>query len=366
MKGVFFVLQVVKIGKINNNEHYNKHSFMTREEYLLKTGIKNQEEAKSRLWHLNCLFAFFVTLLVIKSGIKELDENTHLLLFAVYAGLLMFFWAYCVKIIRLTRNVTRAKSYWLFVLAPISWLWFYSEITRPLKIIVGEIEPPDKFPTKEDRSIARESVNKWFWKWFKIVAVVFVVLAGFSVVWVMVGSQNKPTETDLMSSMKTIPLQENSGYHYVSSDAGFEINFPTKPTREEDVQNTGDDRGEATVITYQSVKDNNSYFVFFYQFTNPAVDENSSDYNVKSGLEGSINSMLNSIKDASLTNSSFTSFQDHQALSYTLSFENESIEGLMFMNGKYIYNIAIDYDVNNVTPEPSLQKFLSSFKFRIP
>lgn len=337
---------------------------MTKEEYLSKTGIRNEEEARARLMHLRILFAVvFTSMIIVQGGEDLIDENTYLLFGLGYLCLLIFFVVYCVKVIKLTRDVTSANAFWSIIFAPISWFWFYPEITKPLKIIIGEMEPPEKLPTKEERSAIREGANKRFWKTIKIVIGFCAALLVLGVIWAVIDSQDKST-LNQANSTENIQTQEEVAYHYVSSDAGFEIDFPTQPKREEVTEELGDELGSVTMLTYQSVKENNSYFVFFYKYSNPAVGENSPDYDIRAGLEGVMNGMVNGIEGATLTDSNFTNFQGHQAIDYKISAEGEDIEGIIFMNGKHLYNVAVDY-VSTELPKPSFLEFLRSFKFRI-
>ncbi len=336
---------------------------MTRDEYQAKTGIKNVEDARSRLTHLRVLFTVVLaTLLLVQGGAEAMSEDTYGLLVIIYIGLLVYFVVYCVKTIKLTKDVTSANAFWSIVFAPISWFWFYPEITKPLKVIVGELPVPDKLPiqlSSEEAKQAREASNKRFWKIVKIGVAVFAVLFGIAMI-AMVNSQNNnspsASNTNSAAAPTIAPTQKELGYHYVSTDSGFEADFPVAPTREEGK----DSNDDGTYVTYEANKNDSLYYVFYYSFVSPAVDENNQEYNVKSGLEGSLNGMANGIDGAKITSSNFTTFLGHQALNFTIDANPKTIEGVLFFNGVHLYMVVVEYPTAS-TQKPNLDAFKDSF-----
>lgn len=199
----------------------------------------------------------------------------------------------------------------------------------------------------------------------KIVLASLAALVAVIVIVLVISSQKKSTIETVTTTPNT-PLVSSttseSGYHFVSVAEGFEMDFPNQPERDESEQKLDEEGVTIKTVNYRSVLDNNSYFVSFFQFTDPDVNERDPDYDVKAALDGGIHGMLNRLQGATLTSSTFTDFQGHQAMRYNVSLEDELIEGIMFMNGRYLYNVVIDYDPQS-DPMPSLDKFLSGFAF---
>ena len=138
---------------------------MTQEEYRARTLIQTPEEAKTRLVHLQELFfAVFGARIFISLSVGFVTLDVYRFLLLAHVTLIVYFVIYCMKVIKLTRDVTRADLVWSILFAPISWLWFYPEITKPLRIILGELPPPDKLPTREERAALRKAVNGNYWK----------------------------------------------------------------------------------------------------------------------------------------------------------------------------------------------------------
>lgn len=337
---------------------------MTREEYLAKTQIKSVHEARSRLTHLRILFAVvFVFIILIRGGAGQIDQDTYFLIWVGYIGLLIYFVVYCVKVIKLTNHVTQTNAFWSIIFAPISWFWFYPEITKPLKIIIGEIEPPEKLPihhTSEEAKKRREASDKKFWKMIKIVIVSFAVIFGLIIAFIVIDSRaNKGTASNTTTG--SIPqVQKELGYHYVSSDSGFEVDFPNAPTREANAIKS-DDGSSNPYITYQGDKGDSLYYVVYYSFGNSAVDENKPKYNVKSGLEGSLNGFANGITGAKITSSSFSYFVGHQSLDFIIDADPKTIEGTIFFNGTHLYMVAVEYP-KTTSQKPNLEDFKNGFK----
>ena len=155
---------------------------MTREEYQSHTGIKSAEEARQ---HMVNLRVFFVSVFVTMVGLRMFahtialaNHSLYLFLWLAYVVLLVCFVAYCVKVTNLTRDVTEASPALSILFAPISWIWFYPALLRPLKIIMGEIEPPASLRPPADR-VEIAKANRKFWKKFLIATT--LILAVFMV-----------------------------------------------------------------------------------------------------------------------------------------------------------------------------------------
>lgn len=153
---------------------------MTREEYQAETDITSPEEAQALLSKLQWLFiGVFGFRLCIYAIEKNIYPSSLLFLLLCDVALVIYFVVFCLKVIRLTRTVTKANVFWSIFLAPISWAWFYPEITKPLKIIIGELPPPEKIQTMEERKAMRKAINTNYWKTLLIaigIAALFAVI----------------------------------------------------------------------------------------------------------------------------------------------------------------------------------------------
>lgn len=336
---------------------------MTKEEYLAATDIKSTKEAQKLLIDIQFLFvSVFVSLIIIKSLIGRINDGIYGLLSLVYLGLLVFFVTECMRVIKLTRLVTKAQAFWSVFFAPFSWFWFYPALTRPLKIILGKIAPPEKLPvhrTDEELKKIRKVADKKYWKTFAIVTAIFVILLGAVFVWMMVGVH----DYQKISSDKVNDLsQKELGYHYTSIDSGFEADFPTAPTRQEHREGMPGELG-TNYVTYEADKGDSIYYVMHYSFDDPGIDEKSPTYNVKSGLEGSVNGMVNGIKGSKLISSNFSFFLGHQAIDFAVDSNQKTVEGTFFFYGRDAYFVAVEYS-NGASSKPDLEGFKSSFKLR--
>lgn len=156
---------------------------MTKEEYLAKTQIQSIEEAKTYLLRLRI---FFISVFISMFLVKVFSD-----LFALYLVLLICFVIYCVKLRRLTKDVATTSAIWSVLFAPLSWIWFYPELTRPLRIIVGEIQPPEAISTIQDKQAITTAANKRFWGTIKTVVIVCALVLAIPVLVAYINSPNK-------------------------------------------------------------------------------------------------------------------------------------------------------------------------------
>lgn len=156
---------------------------MTKEEYMARTNIKSVDEAAGYLTRLKILFiSVAVGMVVTRAGTESIDANIYSAIWFAYIALLVYFVYFCVKVIKAEKiaNTSAALS---IIFAPISWIWFYPGITEPLKIIIGEKQPPHSLPAElshEEREKRKKAADKAFWHKFKIVigisfGVVFII-----------------------------------------------------------------------------------------------------------------------------------------------------------------------------------------------
>lgn len=150
---------------------------VTREEYQRHTEITSPDEARDYLWKLKisfCLVFIFMIVVQVMNFMGNTNEIFTMMIWLYILSIVMFV-TYCSRVIRLTKKVNRADVIIGLVFAPISWIWFYPELVKPLKIILGELEPPEvlelrKFPSPE---VAR-AANIRFWGKFVLISLSLV------------------------------------------------------------------------------------------------------------------------------------------------------------------------------------------------
>ena len=142
----------------------------TAGEYLAKTDIKSKDEARRYLNQLKALFW------IIFLGIFVLGESDILAI--LYFGLFVYFIVFCLKLLN-AEKLSKANAFWCIFFAPISWLHLYPLMANPLKIILGEKQPPIHLSNKEREQKATEFHKKiWreFWMALKIVIGILTVI----------------------------------------------------------------------------------------------------------------------------------------------------------------------------------------------
>lgn len=132
---------------------------MTKEEYLRATAYASPEEAKKDLSFIRVLFPLaFVLILFSNIGSTLVSLGYEVLgvfiLFG-YLGFLVFFVLRCREIIEKTKKVTKAQLFFSIILAPVSWIWFYPQLSEPLEIIVGSRMPPTTDVAGEQQARAK-------------------------------------------------------------------------------------------------------------------------------------------------------------------------------------------------------------------
>jgi len=162
---------------IITNESSSKDVSKILKDYLSKTEIKNAQEARALLSQTRIWFwSFFLGSCLLRYIGATSDDDTFTIFLIIYFVLLVLFVRYCMRIIKLTAKVSKADAVWSIFLAPVSWLWFYPDLVRPLKIIIGEIQPPTHFQSQQEKSSAEKERNIQFYKTIKQV-VIFSALA---------------------------------------------------------------------------------------------------------------------------------------------------------------------------------------------
>ncbi len=139
----------------------------TAEEYLTKTDIKNTEEAKKYLRQLKALFWLVFLSIIIIRGLGESESELAAILYIPYLGLMIYFIYFCVKVLKIEK-LPKINALWCILFAPISYLYLYPLMADPLKIILGEKQPPAHLNDTERKQKNIEA-NKKFWRTFWII-----------------------------------------------------------------------------------------------------------------------------------------------------------------------------------------------------
>jgi hypothetical protein len=166
------------ISKIDNT----KTTTETAEEYLLKTNVKDREQAREMLARLKLLFWVVGIFLFIINILNELvfvtGSELYYLIVVPYAALVIYFIYYCTKVLTAIKK-PRANATWCFIFAPIGWFYLYPMMTKPLKIILGELPVPNEAEESEKKRKSENSIKKFrkrFWIVTAILLLLFILL----------------------------------------------------------------------------------------------------------------------------------------------------------------------------------------------
>ena len=93
------------------------------------------------------------------------------------------------------------------------------------------------------------------------------------------------------------------------------------------------------------------------------MDESKKGFDVKGGLEGLLNGMLN-VKELNLKliSSEFTTFNEKQALRYQVEDGDNRIDGIITMKERLAYHIILGQTISSYK-ETETDNFFGSFKF---
>jgi hypothetical protein len=148
---------------------------MTKEEYRARTKLTSVDEAHSLLNRTRIIFAVEALATVLMQLSRY--ETSYPTYAIIWFALTIFFVIHCVVVIKKTREVTRAWAPWSVILAPISWIWFYPELVKPLKIVLGTEPVPDVIRPRLTAE-NRKNINQKFWRNLLIIFVIsFVVVS---------------------------------------------------------------------------------------------------------------------------------------------------------------------------------------------
>lgn len=142
---------------------------MTKEEYLRMTNIASEEEAHKMLRNVNgaflaiVFFSYVVPLVVFYiwdvqfSGVLQIANIIFWVIFTYYC------WT-----VKKAQKISKVSALFAWFFAPLSWIWFYPQLTEPLRIIIGEKQPPtitvdqfmEEFHRKPDAKASNTRVVK--------------------------------------------------------------------------------------------------------------------------------------------------------------------------------------------------------------
>jgi hypothetical protein len=328
---------------------------MTVNEYMAHTNIKSVEEAQEYLTTLRILFIVVAIAMVGVRGLAELNEQFEFL-YLPYLILLIFFVFYCVKVVK-AEKISRAHAGFSILFAPLSWIWFYPEITEPLKIITGKLLPPSSLPSREKEKQQYQERNKKFWRRFVYIVIIVLVLIGGSLVAAYFLEPEKKSATGLENS----PITIENEYSFTSEDGSFTMKFPTKPSYELSA-NVLQDVGNVKTITYSSKIDDKEYLLNVFEYEDTRINENSKYFDVDRALEGALEAMLNSRNDTVLFLKEEGMISGKKALQYQIKIGQERLDGFLFFKENRLFSIAINYPISS-TENLTIDRFIDSFKF---
>jgi len=165
---------------------------MTRKEYAEHVGLSEQEAQK----YLDFLPILTWVLILVGAAIKlsmyilPLDFLQNILAitaFVCFDVLLVYWVIYCIKILRKTTR-SGFNMFFGFLFFPIGLLWFYPYLVRPLKIVVGKIEPPEELPTSSDSKASNKRVWRSVFKTMGLAVLITAVLMTVMVIVIMIQS----------------------------------------------------------------------------------------------------------------------------------------------------------------------------------
>jgi len=328
----------------------NNQEKLSVEEYQSSTGIQNKEEAKKYLKTLRMLFwltGSLFLLINITSGSNNFAVlMLTTLLILVFIPVFSFHWMYCLKVLRATRLAT-TSLFLLFFFAPLSWIFFYPELTKPLKIILGEIPPPSNLPKKKYSQ--KESPKKEKRYLLLIFFTVFITLSFFFSLLFFIGTLSE-SENLIGQLNHTETVQEWN----------FQANFPGQPVYDKETLNS-DIYGDINSIIYASENNLANYFIFISKPIN-IEDVITSDTEKLNAINKGRESLATSILNGKIIEVIEYNYFNDIGLKYKISGEKEIIEALDFFHEGNLFTLMVHYSIGN-TPDPTFEDFIKGFKF---
>lgn len=181
------------------------HKINRKDQKTRDLALITKADAKKYLIRLKILFwAVFLSIGVIRA-LGESKNELAAILFFPYLGLVIYFIIFCVKILK-AEKLSKANALWCVIFAPISWLYFYPLITNPLKIILGEKEPPAVLSKEQVAENTKKSR-----RYIKIALIVFAVVCFILIAALLIfynsGNSPSPTSSPPSAPSRIIPLK---------------------------------------------------------------------------------------------------------------------------------------------------------------
>lgn len=332
---------------------------LTRDEYRAQTGIASADEARQYLGRLKGLFGFiFVYLVAINVAQTVADEEFLIGFSLVYLGCLVAFVTYCWKVIRLTKKVTQANILFSILFAPISWIWFYAELVKPLKIIAGEMEPPEALPVRNSRF--NNALNA---AWQDKKKKPFMIAAGILLLLMLgAGAMFLFTSPD--------DFRRNQAYDYsvpeldwkafTAEQEGFSLRFPAEPTKESSSVYDEDFEATRTTVTYGAPLGTAMYSITVTDYNTPYVSESNPDFSPALALSDTLDFIANG---ATLLSKEESVIDSHAVLDYAVAYGEEVLQGRMVFKDDTLYLLMVNFFSTDAPSQEEYDKFIASFSF---
>ncbi len=135
----------------------------TREQVQVRTRISSKKQAEQYLLIVRISYSICALLLL---ATNLATERTVLAIgFLAFLSILWLTILNAFLLGRLKQNQWHAA--WTFFFAPWTWFWLYPKVTRPLRIILGKLEPPEHLTTDDEYKELegyRKQGKQRFWK----------------------------------------------------------------------------------------------------------------------------------------------------------------------------------------------------------
>ncbi len=151
---------------------------MTRDEYRALTKIENEDDARNLLVRTNWLFTgVFIAMILSQVANAVMLPEQGVAIGIVYIALLIYLTVHSAQVIKRTQPVNKAWAGFAIIFAPISWIWFYPELVKPLKIIAGDMEPPTavdlpKPMTEEEHIAMKKRIRRHTWRTMGVITLI--------------------------------------------------------------------------------------------------------------------------------------------------------------------------------------------------
>lgn len=189
------------------------------------------------------------------------------------------------------------------------------------------------------------------------------ILVYFLSKWILSTLGGATSENKLKNNVSNY-FSEETWQSFNSTEGKFKINFPKYPVIGQPQTETIFDTPYISTTYTADSEDGTSYMVIYGYY--PEIFPE--DFDVKNGLEGSINAMLAGNKSNQLISSNFISLGRHQGIDYIIKNEDESFDAkgriVVVSEGKNpvkIYILIVTSEINRFNND-DFNKFINSFE----